>query len=240
MQEYEKGFSEFLTEYRKDGFTHAEYEEIFDALRKGDASMIEEMNPDIFVSGGIGRMADDPVTQARYLIVVSCTLATAIAMEHGVESEIALSLTDYYLLLMQRINNVKELSQLTKNILIHYCKLIHRQQNIPYTNAVKRVIEYVYNNIYSVIYVNDIAEALRMNPSYLSKMFKDETGTNLKEYIQLAKMKEAKNLIRYSSMSLTEIAVQLGYSDLSHFTKVCKTHTGYTPKQLKEQLLKSL
>lgn len=240
MSEYEKGFSEFLTEYRKDGFTHEEYKEIFNALRAGDASCIEAMNPDIFVSGGIGRMANDPVTQARYLIVVTCTLASTIAIEHGVETEIALSLTDYYLLLMQRIDSVKELSQLTKNILIHYCKIIHRQQNIPYTYLVKQVIEYVYNNIYSTIYVNDIANTFNVNPSYLSTVFKDETGTNLKEYIQLAKIKEAKNLIRYSSMSLTEIAVQLGFSDLSHFTKVCKVHTGYTPKQLKEQLLKSL
>lgn len=236
MAEHEEQFSEFLTEYRKDGFKHDSYTEIFDALNSGDAGAIEAMDPEIFISGAIGRMSDDPVTQARYLVVVVCTLASTIAMEHGVESEVALSLPDYYCLMAQRINNVRELSKLTKDILIHYCEIIYRQQNIPYSDMIKRVIEYIYNNIYSMIYANDIARAFRLNPSYLSKIFREETGIHLKEYIQQAKLKEARNLIRYSNMSLTEIAMQLGYSDLSHFTKVCRTYAGCTPKQLRGQV----
>lgn len=239
MDKHEENFSEFLIEYRKDGFKHDNYTEIFEALRNGDAAAMECIDSDIFVNGGIGRMSDDPLTQARYLVVVTTTLACTIALEHGVESEVALSLPDYYIQLAQRINNVSELSKLTKNILIHFCKIIHRQQTIPYSSTSKRIIEYIYNNIYSMIYVNDIAVALNMNPSYLSKLFKDETGTNLKDYIQMAKLKEAKNLIRYTNMSLTEIAVQLGYSDLSHFTKICKMYAGCTPKQLKDSLLQT-
>ena len=56
MAEHEAQFSEFLTEYRKDGFKHDSYIEIFDALNNGDAKAIEAMDSEIFISGAIGRM----------------------------------------------------------------------------------------------------------------------------------------------------------------------------------------
>lgn len=233
MDTHEKDFSKFMTKYRKDGFQHEYYPEVTEAIKNGDGDAIAGMDWETYSRVGIGKMSNDPVMQSRYLVVVSCTMACMIAVNEGVEWELAASLPDYYIQLAERINNVQELTTLTKNLLIHFCSLIKKQKNIPYSRSIKRVVEYIYNNIYSTIYINDIASALNMSPSYLSKIFKNETGIYLKDYIHMEKMKEAKNLMKYTSMSYTEIASQLGYSDLSHFTKACRTYEGCTPKQLK-------
>ena len=235
MKMNEDKFSEFLTEYRKDGFQHASYDNIFEAIKNGEPEELERFDWDTGLRFGIGKMSDDPVTQARYLVVVASTLASQIACNEGVESELAFSLPDYYIQIAQKINSVKELTLLTKNLLIHFCIIIKKQKTVPYSHMTKRMVEYIYNNIYSPIYVNDIAKHFDMNPSYLSKYFKEKTGIHLKEYIHIEKLKEAKNLMGCTNLSFTEIALHLGYSDLSHFTKVCKIYTNKTPKQLKTQ-----
>lgn len=236
MKDHEKQFMEFLTEYRKDGFQHENYLDVTEAIKKGDYQTIEEIDWEVYTTVGIGKLSDDPITQARYLVVVVCTMSWIIAIDEGVESEIALSLSDYYIQLSQRLNRVKDLTQLIKNILVHYCKIIKRQKSIPYSRNVRKAIEYIYNNIYTTIYVSDIAAYLEMSPSFLSRTFREETGVHLKDYIHMEKMTEAKNLIRYTNMSCTEIAARLGYSDQSHFTNICKKYEQCTPKQLKEKL----
>lgn len=234
MKGHEEEFSEFLTEYRKDGFQHQSYGEIIEALKTGDVETIEQMDWEIYGKQGIGRMSDDPLTQVRYLVVVTSTLGGVYAMGAGVETEVALSLPDYYIRLAQQINDIQTLTLLNKKILIHFCKLIHRQKSIPYSKKIRQAVEFIYNNIYSTIYVQDIAEAMGVKQKYLSAKFKEETGINIKDYIHLEKLKEAKNLMQYTNMSYTEVAVHLGYSDLSHFTKICRKYAGCNPKQLLE------
>lgn len=75
-----------------------------------------------------------------------------------------------------------------------------------------------------------------MNPSYLSTLFKKEVGMSISEYVQSAKVNEAKNLLSYTSYSMSDIASLLIFYDQSHFIRVFKKYTGVTPKQFKNEL----
>jgi AraC-like DNA-binding protein len=72
-----------------------------------------------------------------------------------------------------------------------------------------------------------------LNRSYLSQLFKKETGFTVSDFIQIERIEEAKRLIELSGISLSDIATRLQFNDQSYFTKVFKKYTGITPRQFK-------
>lgn len=73
------------------------------------------------------------------------------------------------------------------------------------------------------------ASQLNITPQYLSKILLAQTGWNTKKWIEHHLSVEAKSLLNYSKFSIKEVAFQLGYDDVSHFTKAFKKWTQVTP-----------
>lgn len=79
------------------------------------------------------------------------------------------------------------------------------------------------------ILLEDLAHLTNLNVSYLCKLFKQETGQTIKDYVTAAKMDTAQNLLKYSDLSCSEIATSLGYCSQSAFTYAFRQFTGTTP-----------
>ena len=67
-------------------------------------------------------------------------------------------------------------------------------------------IDYIYEHLHTRITVKDLADHVNLNPSYLSRLFKKETGTAIGEYIQIKKIETAQNMLVYSDYTLSQIA----------------------------------
>ena len=100
---------------------------------------------------------------------------------------------------------------------------------------VRKCIDYIYEHLRENLTVNSLAEFTGLHPSYLSKLFTKETGTNLKHFIINAKIDTAQNLLRYSNLSYFDISTSLGFSSQSAFSSVFKKITGTTPKKYREE-----
>ena len=81
---------------------------------------------------------------------------------------------------------------------------------------------------------SQIAEYFYLSPSYLSKRFRRETGESLIEYIQKERINLAKDLLLYSDYSISDIAVQTGYPNFSHFSKQFRKFVGCTPNEFRK------
>jgi len=88
---------------------------------------------------------------------------------------------------------------------------------------------YVYNHLDRKVSLEDAAAHLHLNPSYLSRLFKRETGENFIEYVTRMKMEKAKELLEISDRTIDEIAEMLGYDNKNYFSKLFKTYTGSVP-----------
>ena len=232
-----ESFAEFMSRYHKDGFLHESgemHKQMIYHLANGDKDFFSESNID-FLGFSAGTLSDDPLRQSQNLMISVCSVCSHIAILCNVDSELSLSLADYYIQLTQKLPTRESIFPYFRNVFLHYCDVIERYRQVPYTHTTRRITEYVYDHIYAPVTVNGIAETLGMHPTYLSKLFREETGVQLKRFIHMEKIKEAKNLMAYTDMSLTEIAAHLGYSDLSHFTRTCKTYIGITPSELKKK-----
>ena len=85
------------------------------------------------------------------------------------------------------------------------------------------------------IYLGHIAENLGISGSYLSRLFKKETGVSVSAYIRSQKIDMAKNLLRFSDYSMIEIANRLSFSSQSHFIQQFREVVGMTPKKYRDE-----
>jgi AraC family transcriptional regulator len=79
-----------------------------------------------------------------------------------------------------------------------------------------------------------LSEALHYEYNYLSTLFSSVEGITLEQYIIRQKIERAKELLFYDELSLSEIASQLGYSNVAHLSSQFKKVTGLTPSELKK------
>lgn len=100
----------------------------------------------------------------------------------------------------------------------------------------KRVMEYVRNNYQNPdLNISIAALHFDITPSYLSTLFKEQTGQNLLEYINQTRVERVKELLE-EGMSLTEICPLTGFRSSGALIRVFKKCTGITPGQMKKSL----
>lgn len=81
-----------------------------------------------------------------------------------------------------------------------------------------------------------VASAVSLHPAYVSKLFKQVSGSSISEYILNLKMEQAVNWLRHSEMKIFEISDRLGYSNSQYFIKVFKEQFGMTPQEYRGKI----
>lgn len=108
--------------------------------------------------------------------------------------------------------------------------------NVQITNLnFIRIMEFLNRNYCANISTNDLAEYVHLNPGYLSKIFKQETGTTITKYINNLRILKAKQMLNIGNYSISEIAAETGFNDYFYFLKTFKKITGMTPHQYKTE-----
>ncbi|MFV0362963.1 MAG: helix-turn-helix transcriptional regulator [Suipraeoptans sp.] len=168
-------------------------------------------------------------------VVALTTLVFLEAVGGGLPTKDGLSLLLKYQGIIEKITNFSTIDRLIEEMLISFCKKVQvlKMKNLSYPTYY--CIDYVKSNISNKIKLEDIAEKLKLNPSYLSTVFKEEYGMNFSTYVISEKIEEAKKLILFSDKSISEIASMLSFSDQSHFSRNFKQYTGHTPRQYRQQ-----
>ncbi len=100
---------------------------------------------------------------------------------------------------------------------------------------IKKIESYIQENIHHSPTLDEIAEHVYLNSSYLSFIYKNITGKNVSTYIQQQKISTACFLIRTTDMPFIEVAKATGFHDANYFTKVFKKETSLTPSQYKRK-----
>ena len=97
---------------------------------------------------------------------------------------------------------------------------------IGYLNA---VIGYINSNLDKELRLTELAEMVHVSPTYFSTMFKRFNGVSPVEYIVHKRVQRAIEMIRTTSLNLTEIAMACGFNNGTNFYKAFRKVTGRTP-----------
>lgn len=179
----------------------------------------------------------DSLRNNKNLLITAITLATRAAIEGGLYPEIAYNLSDSYIQHIEELNKIDSVTKLLEEILPDFAERVTKANRSGFSKTILLCQDYIFNHLHEDLTLESLAKQLRISPSYLSNKFKEETGETLKAYIRHQKIEEAKNLIVYSDLSISEIYALLNFHDQSYFTKVFKKITGLTPKQYKNNLI---
>lgn len=96
-------------------------------------------------------------------------------------------------------------------------------------DIVEETIEYLKHHIYDRISLDDISEYLDISKSYLQKMFVTATGKTVMRHLRELRISEAKHMILYDNMSISDISEQLCFSSIHHFSSCFKLIEGMPP-----------
>lgn len=96
---------------------------------------------------------------------------------------------------------------------------------------VKNVISYIRLKYSEPVKIDQIALSLGLNRSYLTRLFKEATGYSLQEYLITYRMKMAVKLLADESLSVNQVAANVGYTDTFTFSKAFKRHFGKSPSE---------
>ncbi|MCL6273355.1 AraC family transcriptional regulator [Muricauda sp. 2012CJ35-5] len=102
---------------------------------------------------------------------------------------------------------------------------------------ITRILSYIAENIDQPerLKIGHLAEVFSMSPTYVSEYFRKQVQIPLREYIIKAKLKLVEIRLLNSDYTLTEIADDLGFTDVSHLSKTFKKYTGSSIREFKQQ-----
>ena len=96
---------------------------------------------------------------------------------------------------------------------------------------VRRVREYIRANLACDVGLAEMADQVSLSPHYFSMLFKRALGVSPHHYVLRERIHEAQQLLAAGRMSISEVALSLGFSDQSHFSQAFRKMTGTTPKR---------
>ncbi|UCZ52804.1 AraC family transcriptional regulator [Bacillus shivajii] len=112
--------------------------------------------------------------------------------------------------------------------------LIKSHQRLPMKKVVRNMLEFIDEHYKEDIHLEEVAKSLNVNPSYLSREFKKALGFSLIEFITSKRIRTAREMLRNTSLSVTEIASEIGYNNVTHFHWTFKKLIGISPGQFRK------
>ncbi len=106
----------------------------------------------------------------------------------------------------------------------------------PTGMLVKQACAYIQQNYARSFSLEELSETIGVSKSYLSRIFKMDTGISLWDYLNRYRIQKAKELLLITNESITAIAADVGYEDTSYFSRVFHEIAGCSPRAYRQQL----
>ncbi|MBQ8783493.1 MAG: helix-turn-helix domain-containing protein [Clostridia bacterium] len=185
-------------------------------------------------NAGVEQRSSDPVRNIKNYSVILNTLLRK-AAEHGsVHPYYIDKISSDFAVKIEMANSLKEIEQLQKEMIRSYCQLVKKHSMKNYSHLIQKVLTTIDSEITGDLSLNAQAKALNVNPSYLSSLFKKETGMTLTDYVNKKRAEHAARLLKTTNMQIQTISQYCGIYDVNYFTKIFKKYFGKTPKEYRE------
>lgn len=126
-------------------------------------------------------------------------------------------------------------------LIIHYLISDYLNTSIAaiHEKRINKVKKYIFKNFNSQIKIQELADLVHLHPGYLGKVFKDEVGDSINEFINKIRINKACDLLA-TGETVSETAYQCGFNDPFYFSKVFKKIKGFSPSEanIKNKILK--
>ncbi len=214
--------------------TYQEERRIMDAVKGGQVEEAVRLSKEMDVN--VGRLGESEVEHWRNLSIVATTLCARAAIEGGVVPATSYRISGFYINKITACRDIPQILIFRNHAIEELARRVREQKEKRHTSSyTEQCKEYVSAHYREKIYLDTIAESLGISSSYLSRLFRRETGTSLQDYINEVRVEKAANLLRYSGETLSGIAEYVNFPSQSYFGRIFKQKMQMTPKQYREK-----
>lgn len=215
--------------------------EFYSVIKLGDIKKTRELCKEpLHTKEGLGMLSEDPLQNIKYHFTITIAMVARYCIEGGMDLSQAYGLSDFYILKVDKCISVEDISYLHAIMCEDYAKHMKKLRKKKVSSIhIAKCIDYIYDHLHTRITVKQLAELRGISSSYLSRLFKKETGISISQYIQTCKIETAQNMLIYSEHSLAQISTTLAFSSQSYFNEVFKKNTGLTPLEYRSMNLRS-
>ncbi|MFA6506805.1 MAG: helix-turn-helix transcriptional regulator [Treponemataceae bacterium] len=211
---------------------------IRDCVRSGDVEGLKRaLQSDVTLLPG----KVDPGETYRFYrekYLTSCGTCSEIALESGLDYEKVMSLTNKYIFLVNRADDLGTLGYLAFRLFEEFTWEISYFLEAKNSIKVRKMISYIEGFMAKPICLGDMASAVGLSPSYATALLKTETGRSFSETLREIRIKKAKKLLRNTDLSIRAVATATGFSLPNNFSKIFRETTGTNPSEFRKNLSK--
>ncbi|WP_337097984.1 helix-turn-helix domain-containing protein [Paenibacillus sp. YIM B09110] len=171
----------------------------------------------------------------KNLAISGITLATRAAMDGGLHTELAYTISDHHIQHIEELKDARAVDIALMDAFLDFTERVSISKMSSSSRPIAACKAYIFNHMYEDIPLRKLAELTRLNSNYLSHLFRKETSMTISQYIQKERIEEAKRLLELTDEPLSTIASKLNYYDQTHFNKLFKKHANLTPKQYRNR-----
>ena len=213
--------------------SYQEERKLLDMVREGNVEEALRLAKQIDVA--VARLGKTEISHLQNLLTVGAALCARAAIEGGVSPYIAYRVSGFYINKGSECRDATQILVYRNHAVEELAKYVHEMKSKKHASSyTKRCKDYVTKHFREKIYLDEIAETLGISSSYLSRLFKKETGISLQDYVNQVRVERAANLLVYSEEPIPKIAEYFNFPSQSYFGKIFKAHKNMTPRQYRE------
>ena len=111
--------------------------------------------------------------------------------------------------------------------------LVYDVNAYQFDSRVRQAIRYITDNYAKNITISEVAENVSLNPVYFGALFKKETNTTFRDYLNTIRLNQAEDMLRTGKWNVTEVAQDCGFTDMFYFSRLFKKYKGVPPSTLR-------
>ncbi len=217
---------------------HLAEKQLLENVRRGNLDYRKALSKAATVSPGIRAKTGDPVRQAKYSVIAFITLCSRAAIEGGLPSDTAYTLSDTYSTALDACTTISEITVISHAMYEDFITRVHRcKAAAGMSRGVRIACDYMEMHPEEEINLALLAEKTGYTAYYLSRKIKQETGVTPAAYLQKVRLEQAKTWLEASRMSIQEISDRLRFCSRSYFSDVFSREYGVSPAAWRETYL---
>ncbi len=176
----------------------------------------------------------EPIEHIKTTSILICSQCSKLLNNYGINSTNIISDSENLYESLMNCQSITNLAAIVERIIqstASSLSSVSTQSNC----VIKKVLSYIEENYNNPIKLDTLADFAHINSSYLSRLFKKETGSTITETITKLRIKKAKELLLSQGNKTYEIAAMVGFDDPAYFSYVFKKYTSLSPNQYRKQ-----
>lgn len=182
---------------------------------------------------GLGKLSNNEMRNVLYHMIVNTATCARTCIQHGMDMTTAYTISDLYIQRADQATSIDEIETLNYEMMFTYTSRMKELQDkkTGYSKEINKAVAYIEANLHKTIHASEVAAYLQISTPTFSNKFLASTGYKFNAFVEHKRVLLAKRYLRFTDLSISEIANNLAFCSQSYFNTRFKENVGVTPLQ---------